>query len=543
LRHPALITALLRKAAEGVNVTLFLEGTPVGISEENEEWQQQLWACRELEARGGRCYFAVHDPDKRVFARYTLIHAKFLVVDDEWAVVSTQNLTQGALPADDRANGTYGSRGVVLATDAPSVVDRLAALFARDCDPANHVDVRRWDTGDDPRYGPPHPDFVPDLRIRDGVTYTVRFTHPLAVSGSMGLELLTAPEAALRRSDALLGLLARAGQGDRVYVEQLYEQESWGDGPNLRLEAYLDAARRGASVRLLLNRGTFDEPYLDRTYTRTLRYVEEVARTEHLDLRAAAGDPTAYGIHNKMVLVWSAGEGAYAHVGSINGSEHSSKLNREVALQVRSPEVVDYLTRVFLTDWHLSNPVRFPFVAVSYKAPDHLLISEVAYGSGTPRDEWVEIYNPTRAPVDLSGFKVGDAEDAARYEGLFAFPPGTVIPPREVLVVAYDASRAREADFELHDYDPQVPDMLKDPLWGTGDWTLRNDGDQVMLLTPGNQPVDVVVWGDAGYPGVVPHPGAPVLTHSLQRHPPEVDSDDCNADFRAFPPSPGELLW
>jgi hypothetical protein len=53
--------------------------------------------------------------------------------------------------------------------------------------------------------------------------------------------------------------------------------------------------------------------------------------------------------------------------------------------------------------------------------------------------------------------------------------------------------------------------------------------------------VDVVVYGDAAFPGVVPHPGV-VYGHSLERDPIWLDTDDCSSDFRDWPyPSPGNL--
>jgi RHS repeat-associated protein len=51
-----------------------------------------------------------------------------------------------------------------------------------------------------------------------------------------------------------------------------------------------------------------------------------------------------------MVLVKAGGE-RWVHVGSINGSEASSKVNREMALQVESDEVYEYLAEVFWCDW------------------------------------------------------------------------------------------------------------------------------------------------------------------------------------------------
>ena len=61
------------------------------------------------------------------------------------------------------------------------------------------------------------------------------------------------------------------------------------------------------------------------------------------------------GIHNKMILAQITGQG-YVHIGSINGSEVSSKVNRELAIQIRSDEAYDYLDDVFEYDWSVSDP-------------------------------------------------------------------------------------------------------------------------------------------------------------------------------------------
>ena len=68
----------------------------------------------------------------------------------------------------------------------------------------------------------PPPGYVP-ITISGGTTTTVLFPAPQVLTDATQFELFTAPEASLRQSDALLGLLARAGAGDEVYVEQMYE--------------------------------------------------------------------------------------------------------------------------------------------------------------------------------------------------------------------------------------------------------------------------------------------------------------------------------
>ncbi len=535
--HPELTALLAQKARDGVTVRLLLEGGPVGGLN-----PLTLTACQTIETAGGACWFMHHDPTNRIYNRYAYIHAKMALVDDQWALVSSQNFSADGLPSDPLENGTAGSRGVVLITDAPVVLERLRAIFAADWDPEHHQDIVRFGT---PPYVPSGVSFPsPD----DPVTYTVRFPEPLILTATLSeFEVLSAPENALRISDGLLGLLASAGAGDELYLEQMYEYQAWpGNGdplndPNLRLQAALEAARRGARVRILLNGGTFGEEYIGDTNALSVAYLNATARAEKLDLQAWLGDPTVYGIHNKLVLARIGGKG-YVHVGSINGSEGSSKVNREVALHVQHDAAYAYLQRLFISDWARSRPQYLPLTMRAYKSPvpaNHLLISEVYYHTNAT-GEWIELYNPTDYPIDLTQYWIGDAANATDYEGMYTFPAGATLPARGVVVIAYDGSQVAKADYEIFNNSAK-PDMLKVPTWGTGDWNLRNDGDQVLLLKSNGTVVDGVVWGDASYPGIVAHPGV-VYSHSLERYPANMDTDDCSKDFRdRYPPDPGKV--
>jgi hypothetical protein len=327
----------------------------------------------------------------------------------------------------------------------------------------------------------------------------------------------------------------------------MYEYPHWGDyttAPNLRLKAYLDAARRGASVRILLNSGAFDQDSTDLSKNvATVAYVNAIAQQGGLDLQARMGDPTRYGIHSKIVLVKlnSKGGAVYSHVGSINGSETSSKINREMAVQVESQSLYAEMMRVFQADWNLAAPIFLPMVMRDYKPPDHLLISEVYY-SATVAQQWVELYNPTGLTINLSNYKIGDAETPDRYEGMFRFPDGTQIAPGGVLVIAYDATQVPKANLQMcQSCGGSVPAMPKYTAWGSGDWTLAGHGDQVLLLGPNDVPVDVVVYGDMSYPGVAAHPGVSIYTHSLERYPANRDTENCAADFRDHYPTPGSV--
>lgn len=352
--HLADIISATLVANPTMTVTMLLEGAPVGGIED-----QQKYNCQVVEAAGGQCWFMINDGGASpvIHDRYAFQHAKFMIVDHKYLLTGSENLNYSSMPADDKSDGTSGNRGVWLITDSPDLVTYALDIFTHDFDPANHRDLKRWSAGD-PQYGAPPAGFTPDYSS-GGTFYTTTFTTPSSVSGDFFFEVVQSPDNALRSNDSLLGMVARAGSGDMILVEQLYERKYWGPSssnpigdPNPRLEAYIDAARRGASVYILLD-SVFDDPGDPRSNTATCAYVADIASTESLDLSCLSGNPTGSGIHNKMVLVEAGGQG-WVHTGSINGSENSSKNNRELAVQVKSTVGYNYLAGMFWHDWVLA---------------------------------------------------------------------------------------------------------------------------------------------------------------------------------------------
>jgi cardiolipin synthase A/B len=339
------------QARAGVDVEIILEGSPPGGVTD-----QQLWVVQQIAQAGGRIYYFRSAAAAGIHKRYTYQHAKFCVLDGSTALIGSENLNPEAFPDDPKADGTWGRRGIYLVTNAPSVVAELTAVMDADIAPGVYRDVWAWDPAD-PTLGAPPTGFVPSYDS-GGNLYPVQKPTPLVAQGSFIFQLIHSPEQTLRDQDSLLGLINRAGAGDTILVEQLYENTYWGAessnvtaDPNPRLLAYIAAARRGAKVRVLLD-AFFDNQDLTspRSNLRTVEYLTAVARAERLDLQARRGNPTGLGIHNKMVLAQISGKG-WSIVGSLNGGEVSAKLNREMALLVGSDEVYNYLADVFRYDW------------------------------------------------------------------------------------------------------------------------------------------------------------------------------------------------
>ncbi len=269
------------RARAGVQVEVLLEGAPAGGVTD-----QQRWIVRQLSEAGARVAYLRSRPELDIADRYSYQHAKFLLLDERLALVGSENLSPDAFPDDPKADGTLGRRGLYLVTDAPSVVTRLAAILAADSDPA-HRDVWPWDA-QDAQLGAPPADFQPDY-LTGGISYPVRFPTSLLLHDTFTFQVVQAPENALADRDGWLALVGRA-QGILSCSRRWMSRRCIGDSnaardPNPRLEAYIGAARRGATVRVLLD-AFFDNQDLDnpRSNLRTIEYVKAVAQVEGLDL-------------------------------------------------------------------------------------------------------------------------------------------------------------------------------------------------------------------------------------------------------------------
>ena len=217
--------------------------------------------------------------------------------------------------------------------------------FETDDDPLR-ADIRPWKTVSN------HFDRPVDSTL--GNSYTLIQPQPLTITGNTAFELVNAPDNAVNTQDALIGMVAKAGKGDRLLIEQQYEYLDWGSPTNYqnpRLQAYIEAARRGANVQIILdgvNSASTNQP--------TMVALKKIAATESLDLDVRITPKTGVSgnsFHIKMVIL-TCGPDGFVHIGSINGSENSSRYNREVAVQVESRAAFDYYAKVFDADWQVA---------------------------------------------------------------------------------------------------------------------------------------------------------------------------------------------
>jgi phosphatidylserine/phosphatidylglycerophosphate/cardiolipin synthase-like enzyme len=548
---------LAAKAASGVRVRVLLDGAPVeGLPDQTRFICKLITQARPADSG---CWFMFSNTttaipmSERVYRRYRYLHAKFAVIDNALLLIGSENFGLRGMPDDDQSNGTSGQRGVITVINSPQLVARANAIFAADID-SNHRDITRWCETCSP-FGLPPTNFVP-ITISGGTGYTPKYS-PLRINDVVSMSLSSSPENHLHSSDGIIELLNRVSAGDEVLVEQLDEPAYWGasssnpiDDPNPRISAMVGAASRGAKVRVVLD-GYYDSPTDSRSNITTTTYFNQLAQLNGWDLRAVRANPTGQGIHNKMILV-RIGSRYFAHIGSWNGTEMSAKRNREMSVLIESKIAFDYLRGVFFGDFQFGLPIHLPIVMNRYKQVNYPLITEVMVnpsGADETGREWIEIHNPTQAPISLRGYKIGDAilRTTNSSEGVFRFPDNASIPALGVIVIAQEATKFQseyglKPNYELINSDESVPDLQTYTNWSSGVLTLANLGDEVALFSDDDIIVDVVVWLNGYAEGVLPFAGTILAGHSLSRTPSYQDSDDCATDFRILSiPTPGTI--
>ena len=318
-------TALLEAAASGVDVSVLLDGAPVGgITDRQAEQLDRL-------AAGG--------VDVRLLAgphlRYRHHHPKYAVVDDR-ALVLTENFK----PA---GTGGASSRGWAVVLEDASAADALASIHRAD---------RTW------RAATPWREYRRgrDFADADPALGSFETRHePKRVDVDSATVLVTPDNA----GGALRSRIDEAEK--RLLIQQVRIDSREND----LLRAALRAAERGVRVRIHLG-GSW---YVEADNAELAAWLNRRAEAESWDLEARVDEADGYGkIHTKGVIVDDT-----AVVGSLNWVRSATAENREVLLVLESSGAADYYASVFEADWDggRSRPV-----------PGGLLAAAAVAGSG-----------------------------------------------------------------------------------------------------------------------------------------------------------------
>jgi hypothetical protein len=222
------------------------------------------------------------------------------------------------------------------------------------------------------------------------------------------------------------------------------------------------------------------------------------------------------------------------------------ELLRDPASKPRYPFVPALFTRPLRTE--LTPELQPEATAGPAFVPADLLISEFYPDppGQEPEGEWIEIFNPESYAVPLYPYKIGDAASSSGREGMVRFPEGSLIKPKEVVVVAGDALSFYRRygffpDFTFGEAAGSARSMEPYPDWAGSRVQLSNAGDEILILDGEDRIVDQAAYGGSALQDFTDPPRPPGQGNSLERYPPKRDTNSGQDWRERVEPSPGKL--
>jgi len=363
--HPQIRKALLQQIRAGVAVRLLLEGEPLGnISDEGLRTIEAVCSAMEERPKAGHQLWVMTSKGGKQKRRYRYDHAKYVIIDQEGVLVSSENFT-----GSGHTNpGFVGNRGWDVSLRDRRLAKQLAELFQTDTSPTSGDVMELSQSGCR----------IPGAASRRRLNATAmemmsaKGRHAETIGAESGevrnVELITSPDSL----GELVSLIRSAK--DRLDTEQMTLSSMWREAGKSKvsplLSALVERARDGVRTRVLLNddavfhaeeqppHNSEDAGNEDsRGNRKTVLFLNQVARCENLPLEAKIVDTAQVEItyiHNKGILV----DGERALVSSINGTQNAVMNNREVGLILDSTDAARYYGRAFDFDWSNSAPMK-----------------------------------------------------------------------------------------------------------------------------------------------------------------------------------------
>jgi cardiolipin synthase len=325
---PAMADSLIAARGRGVDVSVLVEGGPVGgISPEEKAaiWRMNSGGIPVLQMAAGK---DVHPP-------YRYDHAKYVVIDHRAVLLTSENFKYSGFPPA----GFNSNRGWGVYLEDPSLAGYFSNVYRSDSIGPSVIPING--SAGDPEPSP-------------SGKHAVKFL-PAHFSGA-----IVRPVIAPDTSSQIIDLIQSAQTS--IEIEQAYITNETPLTLNPYLATAINASRRGVHVRVLLDSYWYNiEDEKDNDEMAAL--ITRIGTTEQIPLEGRCADLAASNlekIHNKGVIV----DGQRVLVSSINWNSNSPNFNREAGVIIDHPGVARYFLTVFEDDWN--NTVTSPQPKTDY---------------------------------------------------------------------------------------------------------------------------------------------------------------------------------
>ena len=300
--------------SRGVNVTVLLEGGPVGGIPAEE-----FPVIHKLTEAGARVMLMESTDEQHAPYRYD--HAKYIVTDQKSVFITTENFKTHSFPP----SGYSGNRGWGVLIYSPEVAAYFSGLFNGDINGPGIIRASGRAGDFENISGEPY----------NPVFATIAFT-----------DAEVTPVLSPDTSYLIADMINKSSK--RVWIEQAYITEYPEEIKNPFLAAAINAARRGADVRILLD-GYYYNIEGDQDNDEMVTSLQTLASGENIPLQAKILYPERNNLlklHTKGVIADDS-----VLISSMNWNQNSACFNREAGVIIISGPVASYFASVFLQDW------------------------------------------------------------------------------------------------------------------------------------------------------------------------------------------------
>lgn len=316
-----LVSALKRN----VSVKIFLEGSPVGGITDVEKY-----ILNRIVNYGGDVRFIVSDDENNVYARYVFNHGKYLIIDNETAIIESCNWAKTGVPK----NPTFGNREWGIVIKNKDFADYYLKVFFDDWNPIR-VDSYSFD-----QMGFTVPsDFFMYEKYYEGI-YTPCFKSE-KISGDFSITPVISPDTSY---DAIMDMIDSAKE--TIYIEQLYIYKNWGNQTSPFVKSLIEKSKQGIDIKVILNYNPYYGSTNEKT-NQTKNYFEE----KGIEVKLIFTNWSYFSnVHNKGLII----DNESVLISSINWNENSVTCNREAGVIIKNSQVAKYYAEVFFYDWNLN---------------------------------------------------------------------------------------------------------------------------------------------------------------------------------------------
>ncbi|MEO5970041.1 MAG: phospholipase D-like domain-containing protein [Bdellovibrionia bacterium] len=356
LTSPEITDAIIGQIQAGIQVEILEEGQPVGgISAVGRGVQAKL--VQAMRGMGKNNHFFIMTAKSVTNRRFHCDHAKYGVIDGNKLLIGSENYS----PTGNPEPNSIGNRGWAVFVEDPTIAQEFVNLFRKDTE-TSHSDLIEI-TGSPELLKYSQPAYLTDNHSQIKHSPRSNEDNPVLVDAS-AVYKITSPDTS---RSGIIALIDQAKSS--IDIEQMTFDSGWGGAPSVKspiYEAVIRAARRGVTIRVLLNdESVFNHGGHRKSKNRpTVDSLNQIGESENLKLSAAIANVQAMNvdyIHNKGMII----DQDKTLISSINWNQNSVDNNREAAVVLISTQAYDYYRALFDKDWNAGHEAPHQEVSVS----------------------------------------------------------------------------------------------------------------------------------------------------------------------------------